>query len=114
MAKIGESSPRSAEEWLEKIPNMEARCLADNIFPGFDAYNNPGVYNYSASGWGRSTANSGKEGVFPNAISVGKGCGFPVKFYYGAGSRVWFEPPLFRLAETYLNLATLAPSWEHS
>ena len=30
--KIGESSPRSAEEWLEKIPNMEARCLADNIF----------------------------------------------------------------------------------
>ena len=103
--KIGETSARSAEEWLEKIPNMEPRCLADNIFPGFDAYNNPGVYNYSAEGWGRATANSGKEGVFPNAISVGKGGGFTVKFYYGAGSRVWFEPPLFRLAETYLNLA---------
>lgn len=103
--KIGESTPRAASDWLEKIPQMEPRCLADNIFPGFDAFNNPGVYNYSAQGWGRSTANAGKEGDFPGAISSGKGCGFPVKFYYHAESRVWFEPPLFRLAETYLNLA---------
>lgn len=103
--QIGESAPRDASDWLEKIPQMEARCLADNIFPGFDAYNNPGVYNYSAEGWGRSTANTGKEGEFPQAISSGKGCGFPVKFYYHAESRVWFELPLFRLAETYLNLA---------
>ncbi len=103
--KIGESKAREASDWLAKIPQMEARCLADNIFPGFDAYNNPGVYNYSAQGWGRSTANTGKEGSFPQAISSGKGCGFPVKFYYHAESRAWFEPPLFRLAETYLNLA---------
>ena len=102
---IEESSPRDAADWLERIPQMEARCLADNIFPGFDAYNNPGVYNYSAEGWGRSTANMGKEGEFPQAIGSGRGCGFPVKFYYHAESRVWFEPPLFRLAETYLNLA---------
>lgn len=103
--KVGDPTPRDAKDWLQKIPQMEARCLADNIFPGFDAFNNPGVYNYSAQGWGRSTANSGKEGSFPQAISSGKGCGFPVKFYYRAESRVWFEPPLFRLAETYLNLA---------
>lgn len=103
--KVGDTTPRDASDWLQRIPQMEARCLADNIFPGFDAYNNLGVYNYSAQGWGRSTANSGKEGSFPQAISSGKGCGFPVKFYYRAESRVWFEPPLFRLAETYLNLA---------
>lgn len=103
--KLGESKAREAADWLAKIPEMEARCLADNIFPGFDASNNPGVYNYSAQGWGRSTANTGKEGSFPQAISSGKGCGFPVKFFYHAESRVWFEPPLFRLAETYLNLA---------
>lgn len=103
--KVGDSSPRSAEDWLERIPTMEARCLADNIFPGFDAYNNPGVYNYSSQGWGRNTANIAKENNFPNPVSTGKGCGSVVKFYYKAGSRIWFEPPLFRLAETYLNLA---------
>ncbi|WP_423126657.1 RagB/SusD family nutrient uptake outer membrane protein [Gaoshiqia sp. Z1-71] len=103
--QIGESTPRGASDWLEKIPQMEARCLADNILPGFDAFNNPGVYNYSAQGWGRTCMNSGKETSFPNAIGSGRGCGFPVKFYYHAESRVWFEPPLFRLAETYLNLA---------
>ena len=43
--------------------------------------------------------------MFPNAIDENKGCGERTKFYYHAGSRTWFEPPLFRLAETYLYLA---------
>jgi hypothetical protein len=36
---------------------------------------------------------------------MGYGCSAPTKFYYKAGGRLWFEFPLFRLAETYLNLA---------
>ena len=43
--------------------------------------------------------------MFPNAISGGRGIGERTKFYYHAGNRLWFEPPLFRLAETYLYLA---------
>ena len=50
-------------------------------------------------------SNAGKKTNFPAAIEAGKGCAAPVKFYYKAGTRVWFEFPLFRLAETYLNLA---------
>ena len=38
-------------------------------------------------------------------LGTDKGCAAPTKFYYNAGSRVWFEFPLFRMAEIYLNLA---------
>jgi hypothetical protein len=88
-------------EYLSKMASMEPRFLADNMGPGFDAANNPGDNNWSDNGWGRGLANSS---VYPNS-SYGKGDATSTKFYYHAGSRIWFEYPLFRLAETYLNLA---------
>ncbi len=102
---IGEASPRSADDWLARIAEMEPRCLADNLFPGFDAANNPGESSWSCQDWGRQLMNASKTTDFPNAIGSGNGCAASTKFYYHAGTRIWFEPPLFRLAETYLNLA---------
>jgi len=90
-----------ASEYLAKVANMEPRFLADNLGPGFSAANNPGDNNWSVNAWNRGLANSS---IYPNA-SYGRGDATTTKFYYRAGSRIWFEFPLFRLAETYLNLA---------
>ena len=102
---VNEAAPRDASEWIQNIGDIEPRAKADNMFVGFDAFNNPGHSSWSANNWGRQVSNAGKKTNFPAAIEAGKGCAAPVKFYYKAGPRVWFEFPLFRLAETYLNLA---------
>lgn len=88
-------------EYLAKIASMEPRFLADHIGPGFDAANNPGDNSWSTNGWGRGMVNTN---VYPNPAGDA-GDAQSTKFYYHAGSRLWFEFPLFRLAETYLNLA---------
>ncbi|MDB5110338.1 MAG: RagB/SusD domain protein [Mucilaginibacter sp.] len=88
-------------EYLSKIASMEPRFLADHMGPGFDAANNPGDNKWSDNGWGRGVVNNN---VYPNPAE-GAGDAQSTKFYYHAGSRIWFEFPLFRLAETYLNLA---------
>jgi len=103
--KVGDSAPRPISDWLDRINNMEARFKADHIGPGYQAANNPGVNGWTLESWNRSLGNYGTAVKFPNSYGDGKGCGFSTKYYYHAGSRVWFEPPLFRLAETYLNLA---------
>ncbi len=105
LPKIGESMARNISEWKDNIDNIEPRAKMDFIFGGYDAFNNPGVWNWQARGWNRGTSNNGKEYTFPNAIGSGKGCGFSTKYYYKAAGRIWFEAPLFRLAETHLNLA---------
>lgn len=101
--EVGDTEPRPASDWLDRVEAMEPRFKADHIGPGFNAANNPGDYSYTVEGWGRSLGNYGAE--FPNGNGFGKGSGFSTKFFYKAGSRTWFEPPIFRLAETYLNLA---------
>ena len=103
--KVGDPEPRPASDWIEKASNMEARFRVDYIVPGVESLANLGDNNWSLSGWGRSTGNTFTTNAFPGIGSTGKGCGSATKFYYGAGSRVWFEPPLFRMAEIYLNLA---------
>jgi len=105
--KVGDSAPRSGAEWIANIARIEPRALADIKFGGHDAANNPGDYNWSNAGWNRGgyAADKGKGNTFPDAINVERGCGERTKFFYKAGSRLWFEPPLFRLAETHLNLA---------
>ena len=40
--KLGEPAPRPVEEWLANIEAIEPRAKADNIFIGFDAFNNQG------------------------------------------------------------------------
>lgn len=105
--KVGDTSPRDGSDWIANIAKLEPRALADIKWGGHDSQNNPGEYNWQNQGWNRGgyAADKGKGDVFPNAIDGDKGCGERTKFYYKAGSRLWMEAPLFRLAETYMNLA---------
>ena len=104
---IGDAMPRGGSDWVANVMKIEPRAKADIKFGGHDAANNPGDYYWQNAGWNRGgyAADKGKGDVFPNAIDENKGCGERTKFYYHAGRRTWFEPPLFRLAETYLYLA---------
>ena len=104
---LGDAMPRSGSDWIANVARIEPRALADIKFGGHDSANNPGNYYWQNAGWNRGgySADKDKGDVFPNAIDENKGCGERTKFYYHAGSRTWFEPPLFRLAETYLYLA---------
>jgi len=101
--QVGDAASRPASDWIARVAAMEPRFKADHIGPAFSAANNAGIYNWSIDGWGRSLGNYGA--TFPNGNGFGKGCAASTKFYYKAGSRVWFEAPLFRMAEIYLNLA---------
>lgn len=105
---IGDAAPRTGAEYIANINSIEPRALADIKFGGFDSKNNAGDSKWQNSGWNRGgyDADKDKSGAFPNRVgATGQGCGEKTKFYYKAGSRTWFEAPLFRLAETYLNLA---------
>lgn len=105
--KVGDSAPRAGANWAANVARLEPRALADIKFGGHDAKNNEGVYSWQNIGWGRGgyAAEMDKGNVFPSVIDGDKGCGERTKFYYKAGTRLWFEPPLFRMAEIYLNLA---------
>ena len=105
--KVGDAAPRNGSDWIANVAKIEPRALADIKFGGHDSKNNPGDIYWKNEGWNRGgyAADKGKGDVFPNAIDSDKGCGERTKFFYKAGSRTWFEPPLFRLAETYLYLA---------
>ena len=105
-----DKAPKQGAEWIENVANIEPRALADIKFAGHDAANNAGDTKWSSLGWGRGGFDGkiGMGDVFPNSVGgsdKGQLSGEMVKFYYKAGSRTWFEFPLFRLAETYLNLA---------
>jgi hypothetical protein len=99
---------RPGQEYLDKAAALEPRFHADNLGPGFAAANNPGDSHWSPDSWGHGLANgvvTPTAGQVPIATTYGHGDAATTKYYYHAGSRVWFEPPLFRMAETYLNLA---------
>lgn len=100
--QVGDAAPRPASDYLARIKDMEPRFLVDNMGPGFSAANNPGEGSWSVTNWGYQLLNLNAN--FPNG-SYGYGCCSRTKFYYMAGSRIWFEMPLFRMAETYLTLA---------
>jgi len=92
--KVGDS-PRPYTDYNSRMQQMEARFKADNYAHGIDAWNNPGN-----SVWSYDNINSGV-----NTAGSGKGVAQSTKFYYKAGTRSWFEWPLFRMSEFYLNLA---------
>jgi len=101
--KSGDPAPVPASDYITRFKQMEPRFLADFIGPGVHAANNPTDQNWSDSGWGGIPMfNTGQN--FPSG-SYGHGCATQTKFYYHAGSRIWFEYPLIRMAELYLNLA---------
>ena len=97
--KASDPSPRPASDYITRFQQMEPRFLADFVGPGLNAANNPTDINWSAIGWGGAMYNS------TSSALLGHGCATQTKFYYNAGSRIWFEYPLFRMAELYLNLA---------
>lgn len=103
--KVGDDSPFPAERWYENIAKMEPRFLIDYLVVYEDSHSNPGDPRWSLETWNRQLGNTFSGDVFPGIGGTGRGCGVQTKFYYKSGSRVWFEPPLFRMAETYLSLA---------
>ncbi|RZK60707.1 MAG: RagB/SusD family nutrient uptake outer membrane protein [Pedobacter sp.] len=92
--KVGDAA-RSYTDYNTRMQQMEPRFKADNFAHGINAWNNPGDNN-----WAYSAINKGV-----NTSAVGRGVAQSTKFYYLAGTREWFEFPLFRMSEFYLNLA---------
>ena len=103
--KVGDAEPLPASHWTDNINSIEPRFRIDLVVQGLGGWANPNDNRWQPDGWGRGLANRNTGVIFPRAYGFGKGCGFSSKFYYGAGARTWFEPPLFRMAEIYLNLA---------
>ncbi|MDP4209309.1 MAG: RagB/SusD family nutrient uptake outer membrane protein [Bacteroidota bacterium] len=95
---------RKAADWIARVNRLEPRFLIDNNVPGVGSKSNPGDNNWNNVGWGRTLGNF-TTSAYPASGGNGRGCGNPTKFYYHAYSRTWFEAPLFRMAEIYLNLA---------
>lgn len=84
-------------EYVSKMQEMEPRYKASAMAAGMDAWNNPNDINWST---GVLSFAGSWAGIFGT-----EACGRRVKFWYHAGSRKWFEFPIYRLAESYLNLA---------
>lgn len=95
-AGIGSGNARPASEYLAKMQQMEPRFLADNMPHATDPLNNPGDQGWKAVNADRGVNRGG---------GAGKGDCNSVKYWYHAGSRLWFEFPLFRMSEAYLSLA---------
>ncbi len=87
---------RPYSDYNTRMKELEPRFLADNFAHGIDPLNNPGDQGWSALNADRGVNQGG---------SYGKGVANSVKYYYQAGSRTWFEYPLFRMPEIYLSLA---------
>jgi len=84
-------------DYATKMQQMEPRYKASAGAAGIDAWNNPNDVNWNSQTMsGRSTW-EGRGGT--------EACGRRLKFWYHAGTRNWFEFPIYRLAEFYLNLA---------
>ena len=103
--KIGDSGPRAATDYITRFGQMEPRFRADFAGPGIQAANNPNDSKWGYNGWGVHTSNYSTANNFPNASDYGQGVAWPTKFFYNAGGRLWYEFPVFRVTELYLNLA---------
>ncbi|MFV0593992.1 MAG: RagB/SusD family nutrient uptake outer membrane protein [Draconibacterium sp.] len=100
----GTNQAWAGEEWesydgyVVKANEMEARFKVSAAVAGQDAWNNPGSYRWSSLNMSNASTWEGRGGT--------EGAGRRVKFWYMSGDqRDWFEFPLYRLAEFYLNLA---------
>ncbi len=84
------SDPLPFSDYLSKMKEMEARFKACFQPWQMDAWNNPGDNSWS------------NQNTFQWEMT---GCARSTKFYYKAGSRGWFEFPIFRVASLYLSAA---------
>ena len=87
----------SYTDYWTRMQQMEPRYKASAVAAGQDAWNNPGDYYWSSVVLSNASTWEGQAGT--------EGCGRRCKFWYHAGNRAWFEFPVYRLAENYLNLA---------
>ena len=104
--RVGEAAPRPISDFRENIEKIEPRFRVDMCVPGAFSLANPGLPNWNESMQylASYTTNASVMESMARA-QEGRAVGSPTKFFYGAGTRVWFELPLFRLAENYINLA---------
>lgn len=84
-------------DYQSRIEEMEPRYKVSAMGAGIDAWNNPGSTYWTSRVITDGSTNEGRAGT--------EACGRRVKFWYMAGNRKWFEYPIYRLAEFYLNLA---------
>jgi hypothetical protein len=84
-------------DYATKIQEMEPRYKASAMAAGIDAWNNPNDVNWNSTSLTNASNWDGIGGT--------EACGRRVKFWYHAGTRKWFEFPIYRLAEFYLDLA---------
>lgn len=84
-------------DYSQRINQMEPRYKASAAGAGIDAWNNPGSQYWSSTQLSNASNWEGRGGT--------EACGRRVKFWYHAGTRNWFEFPIYRLAEFYLDLA---------
>lgn len=85
------TSARPFKEYVSKMNEMEPRFKASCHAYTIDAWNNPGDSYWSAATLYYSQTNNS--------------CAVNTKFWYKAGRRNWFYPPIYRLARIYLDLA---------
>lgn len=104
--KVGEAAPRPIADFGANIDKIEARFRVDFCVPGKYSRCNDGysLWNDGCTYLGSLTTEEADATAMKRAIE-GRGIGVPTKFFYKAGGRSWFEFPLFRMAEMYLNLA---------
>ncbi len=84
-------------EYVEKMEEMEPRFKASAAAAGMDPWNNPNDIYWNSQTLANASTYNGRGGT--------EGCARRVKFWYKAGTRQWFEFPIYRLAEFYLNMA---------
>lgn len=86
---------RPYQEYYDKVQEMEPRFKASAFAYGINPWNNEGNNNWSITNpasWLKANKNK-------------QGCARNIKFWYNTGTREWFEFPIYRMAEFYLNLA---------
>jgi len=92
----GERLPSS--HYRERANELEPRALASLYFFGINPKNNLGDAD-----WNVESGSSDWALVWNRSLQ--KGCAKNCKFWYQAGRRTWFEFPIYRMAEFYLNIA---------
>ncbi len=103
--KVGDAAPRPATDYITRFGQMEPRFKADFAGPGLQSANNPNDAKWGYNSWGVHIADYSGTNNFPATNDYGQGVAWPTKFYYGAGGRLWYQFPIFRVPELYLNLA---------
>lgn len=84
---------RPSEEYRTKAGELEPRAKASLFFYGVQPANNTGNSRWDIyQNWQLEDRSS-------------DGCAKNIKFWYEAGKREWFEFPIYRIAEFYLNIA---------